>query len=278
VIEAVLVNHNTADYAELALRSLHVLNPDVQLTVTLLDNDSTEDATELFEYARSRGVAVAQTGYSVDIGRNTHGENLTRFMLDRPEAEKFLLMDSDICFLEAGTIAAMERALDARQDAWAVQAKMLPFAALLRDDWKPSGPREMFWRVILQFGRDFTAADAEAASRAVKTSYHGEIQERPHPYCLLIRNTPTLRRVLRTVGMSTGFINADLPLGGWYDTAALAARVLSTHQLEWFVGDVPEVLHYAFVSQRQEDPKLMATKVDDCRRRLAEYREREGSA
>lgn len=54
-----------------------------------------------------------------------------------------------------------------------------------------------------------------AAFRETSRSHHGEIQDRPHPFCLLVRNTPVLERVLGEIGMSTAFISADQPIGGW---------------------------------------------------------------
>jgi hypothetical protein len=270
--DSVLVNHNTAPYAELALRSLFFHNPDAPVSVTLLDNGSTESTRELFTYAAATGITVLQSGHSVDAGRNTHGENLARFVLDHSSTEYFLFMDSDICFLENGTLASMSRQLEACPEAWAVQAKMKLFVELLDPSWVPGATPSLFWRVVTRTGEDFSEEDSIDAFRAAKSSHRGSFQTRPHPFCLLIRNSPTFLRVVESVGFSTALINADLPWGGWYDTAALAAKVLASHGLSWFVSEEKPVLHYAWVSERREDSALTEAKLKDCQRRLAEYR------
>jgi len=44
-IAAVLVNHNTSAFAELAVRSLFVQNPGLDLQLTVCDNSSTDSSS-----------------------------------------------------------------------------------------------------------------------------------------------------------------------------------------------------------------------------------------
>jgi hypothetical protein len=58
---------------------------------------------------------------------------------------------------------------------------------------------------------------------------------RPHPLCLLVRDTPKFRSVVEHIGLSNASRSAAAPdLHGFYDTFGLAAAALRTHG---YVGD-----------------------------------------
>ena len=58
-IAAVSVNHNTSAYMELMLRSLFACHPaGLSLSLTIFDNDSTDDMRELREYAANMDVPI----------------------------------------------------------------------------------------------------------------------------------------------------------------------------------------------------------------------------
>ena len=58
-IAAVSVNHNTSAYMELMLRSLFACHPsDLSFDLTIFDNGSTDDMTELRNYAAKRNLPM----------------------------------------------------------------------------------------------------------------------------------------------------------------------------------------------------------------------------
>ncbi|MEZ4638002.1 MAG: glycosyltransferase family A protein [Caldilineaceae bacterium] len=120
-IHAVIVNHNTSAYVELALRSLHKRHADdLDLAITIVDNASTDDTSSLLAYADDRGIPVRQSGFTTDTASNSHGEVLRQFVLDHPDCDDYLFLDADICFLEDDTIHAMLAELTTAEDAFAV--------------------------------------------------------------------------------------------------------------------------------------------------------------
>ncbi|WP_129666874.1 glycosyltransferase family 2 protein [Phytoactinopolyspora endophytica] len=108
-IAAVLVNHNTSAFAELAIRSLFVQNPGLDLTLTVYDNGSTDDRSGMLTAAKTYGAQVTQSGFPTSTPGNSHGEVLRRFVLNpaNDQTDHFLFLDADICFTHPGTIAAL---------------------------------------------------------------------------------------------------------------------------------------------------------------------------
>src|SRR5512145_1844933 len=107
-IEAVSVNHNTSCYMELMLRSLYAHHPaGSDLSLTVLDNASTDDTAELLAYAESQRIPFLQSGFSTETKNNSHGEVLSKFVLDHPDCTHYLFLDPDICFLEDNSIGRM---------------------------------------------------------------------------------------------------------------------------------------------------------------------------
>ena len=74
-IRAAAVNHSTSSYTERALRSLSGrYSRTLDLSITVLDNASTDDSTELRAYAKAKRVPIVPAGYTVDTKWNSHGE------------------------------------------------------------------------------------------------------------------------------------------------------------------------------------------------------------
>ena len=72
-IKAVTLNHNTSAYMELMLRSLFTHHPKgLNMSLTVLDNASTDDMSALIAYTRSKGLLIEQTGYITDTENNSH--------------------------------------------------------------------------------------------------------------------------------------------------------------------------------------------------------------
>src|SRR5688572_19724576 len=109
-IAAVSVNHNTSLYMELMLRSLfanHRSLDDLGVSLTILDNESEDDAGTLRGFAARVGVPILPSGFSTHTKNVSHGEVLRRFVLDRPEAEYYLFLDADIVFHQPDTLDAL---------------------------------------------------------------------------------------------------------------------------------------------------------------------------
>ncbi len=249
-VRTVVVNHNTSRYTEVALRSLLALNRDLAFDLTVLDNGSTDETAPLFEWARRHGVQVQQSGFTTSEPANTHGEVLGAFVLASPPGAFFLFLDPDICFLHAHTIALMRDRLQGNPDLFAVQAEMRLFVT------EAMGLHPQPRSYIEQ---------ADGSRR--------RLFPRPHPFCLMVRDSRQFRAVVEHVGLSTATRHAASPeLGGSYDTFGLAAAAMRTHDLSWAIAGGP-VLHYAQAAERRDPDDLMRMKDEDCRRRLEALRD-----
>lgn len=245
-IAAVSVNHNTSAYMELMLRSLLTRQSPAWLhSVTVLDNGSTDDTTELRAFADRNGVPIVASGYTTDTVHNSHGEVLRQFVLREKDGTHLLFLDADVVFIEDDTVARLWRDLEARPDAFGI------------------GPR-LTWdgvNEIPQAARDANPDICDA---------------RLHPCCALIRNTPLFRAVVETVGLSC--VKVLWPEREEYlDTFKLMTRVMNTHGLRHvFSGAL--VHHFFSVSYRWDTSELA---VEKTRRRdawLAEMRARDVGA
>ena len=120
-IEAVTVNHNTSRYMELMLRSLFAHHQSgINLALTVFDNASTDDISELKAYLQSRGLCLEQTGFTTNTKNNSHGEILGKFVLDHPNCTHYLFLDADIRFLKDNTIGVLLKELEEREDAFGI--------------------------------------------------------------------------------------------------------------------------------------------------------------
>lgn len=98
MIAAVLVNHNTSAYAELAIRSLFVENPGLDLRLTVFDNASTDDRSGML-VAAAHDVPVVLSGRVM----RTHGQYhviadamiMHAFAVSYPDASSPLLVDKE---------------------------------------------------------------------------------------------------------------------------------------------------------------------------------------
>jgi hypothetical protein len=241
-IEAVSVNHNTALYMELMLRSLvarhgHILD----LALTVMDNASEDDMSGLRAYAQRIGVPIVQSGFTTQTRYNSHGEVLSRFILDHVECTHYLLLDADVCFIEDHTLDCMLQELDDTDDAFGIMPRM---------SW--DGTSE-----IPQEVRD-SNPDLYAA--------------RIHPCCALIKNSELFRHVVAAVGLSEVSYRRA---GGeeFVDTCKLMTRVMGTHGLRHILSS-RMILHFFAVSYDWEhyraerdsrrDARLMELRAQDC--------------
>ena len=257
-VEACIFNHNTSPFAELALRSLHATEREPSLRVTVSDNHSTDGGiADLRGAAEELGAAFVQSRWpAADAALNTHGDAIRDFVLSRPDAELFLLVDADIVFTQPGTVATMRRELERRGDAWAVQA-----AFHWAEENRGAG----------------ASLDIGSGDERMMTLRNGRVQgyrgkPRCHPGCALIRNSEAFQRVAETVGFSCAeVVSGDPDVGGFHDTMGLASHAMGAHGWEYFLSSA-RVVHYFNVSY-DENTALTAEKMQDCRRRLASLRD-----
>ena len=228
-IAAVLVNHNTSAFAELAIRSLFVQNPSLELALTVYDNGSTDDRTGMLAAADAYGAHVLQSGFPITTPGNSHGEILSRFVLD-PENEHvdhFLFLDADVCFKHPGTVSVLVDTLAAHPDAFGV------------------GPR-MSW-------------DGETPMPPEVSANPGLYRNRLHPCCALVGNTPVFRSVVDQIGLSCArLLYADHD--DFLDTFELMTKIMRTHGLRHVIVDDLLIMHAFAVSYPDESSALMPQK------------------
>src|SRR5690348_14634231 len=158
-IEAISVNHNTSPYMELMLRSLFVRHsPELGLEVTVVDNASEDNMHGLRSYAGRMGVPIVQSGFTTNSLHNSHGEILSRFVLEHPDCTHYLFLDADVCFIEDNTLDAMLYELEQTTGVFGI------------------GPR-MSWDGVAEI-----PAEVRAGNPDLYTA-------RLHPCCALIKNT-----------------------------------------------------------------------------------------
>lgn len=241
-IGAVLVNHNTSAFAELAIRSLFVQNPGLDLSLTVYDNDSTDDRSGLLAAAAAHDVEVCRSGFPVDTAGNSHGETLSRFALET-EADYLLFLDADICFTRPGTIESLVTALENTPDAFG------------------AGPR-MSWDGETEMAREMQKNPAI-------------YRDRLHPCCALIANTPTFRAVVEHIGLSCArMLYAEREQ--YLDTFELMTRVMRTHGKRHVIVDDALIMHAFAVSYPDESSSLLQQKYERRDRWLKIFRDQDG--
>jgi hypothetical protein len=242
-VEAVVVNHNTSRFAELALRSLSwaATRCGTDVRVTVADNHSADGTAELRAAVEECGAAWELTRWPA--GRQpltTHGDVLRDFVLARPDAEGFLFVESDVCFLDPSALRVMLGEL-AADGVWAVQAR------LLTD--KIAGPatfREALHRkrrpIELTAHLELETDDGTSATLDLRHS--GRRIPRCHPGCALIRNSPAFQLAARHLGFSACWTwSNDVQLGGLSDTLSLVSNVMRTHRCRHRISTA-SVVHF----------------------------------
>jgi hypothetical protein len=232
---------------ELMLRSLFAKHSsDLDLSVTVYDNDSQDDMTDLRAYAESRRIPVIQSGFTTETKNNSHGEVLSRFVLEHPDCTHYLFLDADVCFVEDNTLDVMLAELERRSDAFGI------------------GPR-MSWDGAVEIPEEIRKGNPDL------------YEARLHPCCALVKNTEVFRRVVREIGLSCAKLCwAD---GEEYlDTFKLMTKVMKTHGLRHIISS-KMVMHFFCVSYDWEPTQhLVGVKARRRDALLREFRERDGGS
>lgn len=239
-IAAVSVNHNTSRYVELMLRSFFSCHSsDLPLSLTIFDNSSTDDMTDLVAFAAHVNVPIVPSGYTTTTANNSHGELLRQFVQTHTDCTHYLFLDADVCFVQPNTITTMLEELERAPDAFGI------------------GPR-LSWDGIAEIPLAVRQANPDIGTA------------RLHPCCALIRNTPIFQRVVELVGFSCVrylWANSD----EYLDTFKLMTRVMQTHGLTHIFSSTL-VQHFFAVSYEWDNEATQAHKARMRDQRLAELR------
>lgn len=243
-VDAVIVNHNTSAFAELAVRSLHAaaLLAGTVVRITLVDNHSTDDTRALRE-------AVAECGCDWELSRwpaggqplTTHGDVLRDFVLARPDADGFLFAESDICFLEPDALSTMLTELDAQPAVWAVQGRLLTGRYVGPVTFREAVHRK---RRPLELTAHLSLETDDGSTSTMDTVHSGRRIPRCHPGCALIRNSDPFQLATRHLGYSAAWTwSNDRQLGGLSDTLSLVSNVMRTHRQRHLMS-AASVIHF----------------------------------
>ena len=302
-INAVVVNHNTSAFTELAARSfiaMHGEREDVRFTI--MDNSSQDGTDELEAYTKAAGMEFRQSGLvAAEQQVNSHGEVLRQFVLENPECEYYLLLDADLCFIMPNTVDTLVKEITDHDDVWAVHARsrrstthlFRPTRQPVRQDLSEYRSQKMVDRRRIHLHcpmQPRPRAETSGSLAEPPRMNHHELDEegrrqplitlvgspkpRCEPCCTLVRNTAVLRRVADRIGFSGAWMFENTIEGaGGYDTMALMTAVMTTHEQVYLESSIG-VLHFWMVSYNLDTPQ-MRTKRDQCRCLLELYRRNE---
>jgi hypothetical protein len=265
LVRAVIVNHNTSLFSELAVRSLirshEADRGEIDLDVTVVDNHSSD------EHLGPLRAACDELGASFELSRwpaddkllNTHGDVLRDFVLADERADHFLFVDCDIDFEEAGAVSTMLDDLTSDEELWAVQAR---FRWTEENNGRDTSLDIWAGRPIdLRVGRAIDRWDDV-------TAFGGTIQRRCHPGATLIRNTDLFRGVAGIVGFSCAVrMSADPDHAGFLDTLGLASAAMGAHGYRY--GLSRTTVHHFFMASY--DDEHVAAREADARERLNRF-------
>jgi hypothetical protein len=262
-VEAVIVNHNTSVFAELAVRSLasSIAGGSESVRITVRDNHSSDDGLP------ARRDAVASLGASFERSRwpatstplNSHGDVLRDFVLDKPDADFYLFVDADIDFEEQATVRRMVDELEADRALWAVQAR-----------FRTAEAKRVDGTLDVNAGGQPVELDVRQRSGEWRDTapISGRVQPRCHPGATLVRNGDALQRLATTLGFGTAYlVSGDEAVAGFYDTFGLATAAMAVHGLRYGLSSAT-VHHYFCVSY---DPAKRAPSEADCKQRLRRF-------
>ncbi len=253
------VNHGTTRYAELMLESLVRHHPDrSSMRLLVLDNDS-PDVERLQRFAAD-GITVQQSGYTTTAAVTTHGEILRDAVLADSDCDAYCFVDCDVCFCRDDTVDMLAAELDAGPDLFGVQASWLkPDGSALAEAESPRRPRSEISERVRPLP---DGAWSEPTSYAVEL----QLDDRIHPFCAVIENSPEFRSVVENLGLSPAAVQCERG-GKWWDTLGLLTQVMKTHRRTWRRSDVG-VIHFGNVSW---DPQWAAEKAADRERLMRQY-------
>ena len=220
------------------LRSLFAKHtPSLDLAITVFDNGSQDDVTELEAYTGARGIRLLPSGFELDTKWKSHGEVLSRFVLDHPDCVYYLFLDSDICFVKEDTINTMIQELEQDRTAFGIAP-----------------------RISSSSGR------TEIAKEYRELIY----DTRLHPCCALVKNSEVFRQVVQEIGLSC-VKRLKATDEEYLDTFQLMTMVMKTHGYRHIISS-KMVLHFFSVSYDWEPEHVMEGKARRRDALLEEFR------
>lgn len=239
-IAAASVNHNTSAYMELMLRSLFARHPaGLALDLTIFDNASTDDLSELRRYAAKVHVPIIPSGFSPTTAYNSHGDILRRFVLEHPDCTHYLFLDADVRFIETDTLLTMLAEVERTPPVFGI------------------GPR-LSWDGVNEIPLEARQANPDICDA------------RLHPCCALIPNTPLFRQVVEIIGFAcVRYLWAERE--EYLDTFKLMTRVMQTHGLRHRLSSAM-IQHFFCVSYKWDPPEVQRLKWGMRDQGLAELR------
>jgi GT2 family glycosyltransferase len=239
-IAAVSVNHNTSSYMELMLRSFFACHPiGLSFEITIFDNASTDDMTELRRYAARRNVPIIPSGFSLNTEFNSHGDVLRNFVLTHPDCTHYLFLDADVCFFQPNTLVTMLTELENTPGLFGI------------------GPR-MSWDGISEIPYQSRLDNPDICDA------------RLHPCCALIPNTPLFRSVAEIIGFAcVRYLWADRQ--EYLDTFKLMTQVMQTHGLRHTLASAM-IQHFFSVSYEWDSAEIKYHKLQMRDQQLARLR------
>ncbi|WP_018639527.1 glycosyltransferase family protein [Parafrankia elaeagni] len=265
LVEACIVNHNSSEFTELALRTLAATHDSRikggELRITVLDNHSTDDGlADLRAAAQDLAVAWELSPWpAAESAVNSHGDVLRAFVLAHEDASHLWFLDCDVTFTQPDCLGVMLADLAAEPDLWAVQARFHWLeqhqgAGASLDIW--AGRRHELWASV---------------GLPPARSFPGVHKRRCHPACTLVANTPVFRRVADIIGLSAGLIlSVDERFAGFADTLGPASLALETHGLRYALSDAVVGHHHGVTYHDPANP--VDAKRAECRQRLTALR------
>jgi hypothetical protein len=214
---------------ELMLRSLFARQRQpMSFALTIYDNASTDDLTELSRYAERIHVPMLQSGFPLAAEHNSHGEVLRRFVLEHPQCSHYLFLDADVCFIEQDTLPSLLQELDQHPDAFGI------------------GPR-MSWDGETEIPMEVRQANPDICDA------------RLHPACALMLNTPLFRQLVEHVGFSA--VNYLWAMRAEYlDTMKLFTQVMHAYGKPHIIGSAM-IQHFFAVSYDWDDAETTRYKT-----------------
>lgn len=263
VVEAAIVNHNTSLFAELALRSLLASfesgDQSCDLRVTVVDNHSTDDVEPLLEVAKDADVMFQLSRWpATEATFNTHGDVLRDFVLARPDADFYLLVDSDIDFETPAAVQVMLAELLDDASLWAVQTRFSSAES------KEEGSSLDIWA-----GRPFEATLGNWSwDETSRVPVSGVIHRRCHPGATLVRNSGLFQGIAHRIGFSSLVVIAGDPeVGGFYDTFGMTSAAMEAAGYRYDLSQARA--HHFFMASY--DKVHIAAREWDCRQRLRRF-------
>jgi hypothetical protein len=269
-IEAVVVNHNSSIFTELMLRSLFATHkPEPGISITIMDNNSTDNMDILKNYADGKEISIIRSGYSIDSSINTHGEILRQFVLTRPNCKYYLFLDTDICFYQDNTINTMLEEIECKKNAYAVLAK------LISGRNEKASYQYLRRKVVWDINCSFTVFTADGYQKNFNNGPNkqfigrgAEVSRELPPHCTLIKNTPLFRRVAKYASFSD-VCTFEEGIGSVYDILGLVAMIMKINR-KVIIPSVCSVRHFGRITYA--DQKELERKSRICREMLMKLR------